>query len=97
MQAPSPAVPAAGVPLAPWPNVDFGDVLWLNGPGRPGVPKSVLSLPVPGTTTSPTELYTGFFFEAENPDSLNQPIVGGTVNSFTQIEKSPFVPEPAAA
>lgn len=33
----------------------------------------------PGTTVSPSELYFGFFFMAQNPDSVNNPIVGGTV------------------
>jgi hypothetical protein len=34
---------------------------------------------VPGTTTTPSELYMGFFFWATDPDTVANPGVGGTV------------------
>lgn len=38
---------------------------------------------IPGTTVTPTEIYFGFFFRANNPDNLNQPGVGGTIDELT--------------
>lgn len=66
-------VTAASIPI---PEMD-GSRVYDCGPFDPSI-AIPLTLHGSGAPVTPTELFTGFFFRSDNPDSMSSPILGGS-------------------